>query len=683
MKKFFFLSALLCASMMVSATNYCQTQVSTSQEAIDVTVKQTGPLETTFIFESEKLANRTVWQNCDPSNLGGGTLSGANFAASTTITYTNGKLTCVTTWTTYPTSYMTIYFSLYRDNSSGGSDIMTFTLDNINPGAVCIPDSERPVMGEASLASVSGNKAVINVAATDNVGVTKYHVVNTTPAVDVELSPSAGTITVTGLTGSTTYNFTITAKDAAGNESANSASVEATTTAIFDEPQAAATAPTWPAIQVKAIYSPTYSADCNFANWSGLASYVQDTYGKKYEVGAPGYFGVDGFNHNCVAMEKLHYDIWIADDASIRIVPICRNDADSGNEPEVGKTVNLTGQQWNSIELDLATDYSAVTNWKHVYQVKIDNAQNLTFWVGNAYFYTTVDPTTDTQKPTDVTAAFASAEYFSATLTVSATDDSGTVNYIVKNGENEVASGSGASAANTSITVSNLTPNTAYTFHVIASDVAGNEANPVAVNATTIALPAAAPDPTEDAANVRSLYSNKYTPATTVSNYCENWWQAPTLHQTTLGESNNVLYYTAGATGNNVFGWAMGSYDFSGFQKLHLSVYPLAATTVEVYPVIAPEGEFHKVSEELTANQWNDVVYDYTEKTFTAMTQLGFILPHTAVAYFIDNVYFYKDDATAITNTEVEAKAVKVIENGQLFIIKNGVKYNTLGVEVR
>ncbi len=40
-------------------------------------------------------------------------------------------------------------------------------------------------------------------------------------------------------------------------------------------------------------------------------------------------------------------------------------------------------------------------------------------------------------------------------------------------------------------------------------------------------------------------------------------------------------------------------------------------------------------------------------------------------------------DGTAIDNTEVAEKAVKMIENGQLFIIKNGVKYNAQGVVVK
>ena len=37
---------------------------------------------------------------------------------------------------------------------------------------------------------------------------------------------------------------------------------------------------------------------------------------------------------------------------------------------------------------------------------------------------------------------------------------------------------------------------------------------------------------------------------------------------------------------------------------------------------------------------------------------------------------------TALSNTEVENKAVKFFENGQLVIIKNGVKYNALGAQL-
>ncbi len=41
-----------------------------------------------------------------------------------------------------------------------------------------------------------------------------------------------------------------------------------------------------------------------------------------------------------------------------------------------------------------------------------------------------------------------------------------------------------------------------------------------------------------------------------------------------------------------------------------------------------------------------------------------------------------EEETTAISNTAVESKAVKFFENGQLVIIKNGVKYNALGAQL-
>ena len=46
-------------------------------------------------------------------------------------------------------------------------------------------------------------------------------------------------------------------------------------------------------------------------------------------------------------------------------------------------------------------------------------------------------------------------------------------------------------------------------------------------------------------------------------------------------------------------------------------------------------------------------------------------------------VLVMEEGTTAIDNTAVESKAVKFFENGQLVIIKNGVKYNALGAEIR
>ena len=47
-----------------------------------------------------------------------------------------------------------------------------------------------------------------------------------------------------------------------------------------------------------------------------------------------------------------------------------------------------------------------------------------------------------------------------------------------------------------------------------------------------------------------------------------------------------------------------------------------------------------------------------------------------------DVVLVMEEESTAISNTAVESKAVKFFENGQLVIIKNGVKYNALGAKL-
>ena len=152
----------------------------------------------------------------------------------------------------------------------------------------------------------------------------------------------------------------------------------------LEAPDAAPAAPEVSAELVEAVYSATYSADCNFGEWGSGTTYTQEDFGKKFVTNNNGYFGLEFNGKNCSKMEKLHLDVWIAEDASIRIVPI-------HGGTEVGVTKNLEGQKWNSIDIALS-EFEGVANWSNVYQIKIDNAKNLTFWVNNVYFYATEAP---------------------------------------------------------------------------------------------------------------------------------------------------------------------------------------------------------------------------------------------------------------------------------------------------
>ena len=191
----------------------------------------------------------------------------------------------------------------------------------------------------------------------------------------VEVPVEAGTVALSyPVNGLNFYAFVF---KAAGGE----------TPVVLEAPDAAPAAPTYEGYQVHAVYSATYNADCNFGEWGSGTQLTQEEFGKKYVTNNMGYFGLEFTGMDCSTMEALHLDVWTAADASIRIVPI-------HGGTEVGVTAQLEGQKWNSIDIALS-EFEGVTNWSNVYQIKIDNASNLTFWLNNVYFYTTQEKTVD------------------------------------------------------------------------------------------------------------------------------------------------------------------------------------------------------------------------------------------------------------------------------------------------
>lgn len=399
--------------------------------------------------------------------------------------------------------------------------------------------------------------------------------------------------------------------------------------AALTEPDAAPAAPTWPDNQVKAVYSAKYDADCNFGEWGSGTAYTQDTYGKKYVTTNLGYFGLEFAEHlNCAKMEKLHLDVWVAADASIRIVPIWGG-------AEQGIVKNLVGQEWNAIEIAL-TEFDQVTNWTDVYQIKIDNAANLTFWLNNVYFYTTQAPAADTEAPTDVTASLVSASYFSAKLTATATDNSDAVIFAVMDGEKELATAPAVSGVAKEIVVNGLLPNTAYNFSVVAKDEAGNAAAPVAVAAKTLEAPAPAPAPTYAADKVLGIQTDVYTD--TIYGI-QDWWAMPAVTLGSLTATSKALCLEPNTTGSSCFGLAFGKQDITGYDALEMDVYATVAgvltpSVVGVTPDPVP-------TYNLVAGQWNHIVLNIKGNTKTDCEQIGFYdCDKLAGTCFIQNVLF-------------------------------------------
>lgn len=283
----------------------------------------------------------------------------------------------------------------------------------------------------------------------------------------------------------------------------------------------------------------------------------------------------------------------------------------------------------------------------------------------------------DTEAPKDVKVVV-TPSFISADITVSATDNSGLVTYSVMNGDVVVTTASGTSGADVIIPVTGLTPATQYNYTVVASDAKGNKANAVAATINTKAL-APAPTPARSAESVFSLYSDVYTPATT--------WVMGQWSQSTVGTDGLIAEgeHAFVCTKSNYMGWEINNnepIDVTAYPYLSMDIYVEADGSIRITPIWGAEA---LKSYNLKAG-WNtlsmDLAKDFNGINLANIYQIKWAdMPTTCV---LDNVYFYKAGTANTTNvTTTPAQMRKTIENGQLVITRDGVRYNALGAQIQ
>mgnify|MGYP002671870510 CR=1 FL=1 len=450
------------------------------------------------------------------------------------------------------------------------------------------------------------------------------------------------------------------------------AAMLATSVVAMADPVAAPAAPVYPANQVKAVYSATYNADCNFGEWGSGVTCTDTEFGKKY-VMSNTYFGLEFREHlNCAKMEALHLDFFSDEDMDVRVVPI-------HGAAEVGVTKQIKGGEWNAIDIKLS-EFVGVTNWADVYQIKLDNITGKTFWLNNVYFYTTQAPDKDEEAPKDVKVIATEPSYFSAKLTASATDNSDEVIFDVMDGETVVATLASVSAKETSIVITNLKANTEYNYSLVVRDPSNNKAETVAVSFKTLEAPEAAPVPAWKAEDVKSIYCDAYETATAITTLNASWWKAPQMAEGELAEGNKALYYYGFTDG--IIGWEYTPFDATGYTTFSFDIYPLADGTIDGGPLCqggTNGGDYAVANLSVKGNQWNTITIDLKENDLTNMFQVKWINYYSLKSFFIDNVYFYKEVKAGLQDAAVAGAVEKAIVNGQLVIVRNGVRYNAVG----
>ena len=301
----------------------------------------------------------------------------------------------------------------------------------------------------------------------------------------------------------------------------------------------------------------------------------------------------------------------------------------------------------------------------------------------------------DDEKPVMVKAELVSNTFNRAIIAVEATDNNAVANYKVVDASNVLDQS--CTAKDGMITVS-LEPATEYTLTVSAVDLAGNiSENSKEVRVITPAyVPTpnvAAPVPTHDAKDVLSIYSDAYSPAwTTLNSFNENWWQAPSMEEKEIG-GDKFLRYHALISGGMV-GWQFAKFDASGMTHIHVDIWPSVSGEIKMGPTSDGEGGENPVALvtlEVVQEQWNSFDIPVTDLQavkasfdLTKVFQNQFTEYSAQTEFSVDNVYFWKPSlTTSVENTEATKSIDKVLRNGVLYIIRNGLTYDVMGRVVR
>ncbi|WP_081756939.1 fibronectin type III domain-containing protein, partial [Gorillibacterium massiliense] len=416
-------------------------------------------------------------------------------------------------------------------------------------------DSEAdltPPTSPANLTSSSKSDTTVSLSwtsSTDNVGVAGYDIYNGSALAG---SSTTTSFMVAGLTASTAYNFSVRAKDAAGNVSASSNVITITTSAPGSD------------IVSGAIYKLTaqhsgknldveggLTADgANVQQWTDNGN-VQQKW-KVIDVGG-------GYYKLIVQSSGKALDVASASTADGANV---QQWTDNGSSNQKWKIVDVGGGYYKLLcqasgkALDVVGGY---TNDGANVQQWTDNGNAQQKWK-----FTRIDTAEDKTAPTvptDLQSPSKTSTSVNLTWTAS-TDNVGVTGYDIYNGATLTGS-----STTTSYTVTGLTANTSYSFTVKAKDAAGNVSGAsTAISVTTDASKdTIAPTvPTNLASSSKTSTSVNLTWTALTDNVGVTGYDIYYNGTTLAGSSQTTSYTVTGLTANTSYSFTVKAKDAAG-----------------------------------------------------------------------------------------------------------------------
>jgi len=386
----------------------------------------------------------------------------------------------------------------------------------------------------------------------------------------------------------------------------------------------------------------------------------------------------------------LHLDVYPMEDMTLGIVPICTSGGHgTSNLLEKGARFDLTGGQWNALDIELQSIIDRGYDFSYLYQIKYvsdivafgqgegqaDGMANgdgtKSFYVGNVYL--TGTRIADTEAPVLVSAEVANVLGNEVTLTLNATDNNGKVSFVITDEANSKEySTNGNSGENVTYNVKGLNAETEYTWTVQAKDQAGNlSENTLTVTFTTLEgfklTTAPTPQHSTEDYDITSIFSDAYDKA------------APNAFFNTWGSAGEILSIET-IDGDNIqkvanFGYLgnefTDEFDLQGY-TLHMDLCPTELTQIGLTPITmnvkasAPRANRAELSTlfNVTPGQWNSLNLNLEETwptlDMSQVFQFKWDRGNSQSDLYIDNVYFYKEKVSTGLSEVVAAQSSNV-----------------------
>lgn len=166
----------------------------------------------------------------------------------------------------------------------------------------------------------------------------------------------------------------------------------------------------------------------------------------------------------------------------------------------------------------------------------------------------------------------------------------------------------------------------------------------------------AAPNPTQNAEDVISIYSESYSDPAGI-NYFPGWGQSTQYSVFEIGEDSMIKYSALNYQGID---FNSSELDASAMEMLHIDIWTADVDDIDIFPISRATGE-KAVKKTLKAGQWNSIdipLSEYTSQGLSMADIFQFKFDNLGASrgtgtIFIDNMYMWKEPTKVYTVADI------------------------------